>query len=49
MTSRGSANSPVEDTTVDALIEGVDLVERKLLKALTDAGLKVLDPHGGSF
>jgi molecular chaperone GrpE len=38
-----------EDTTVDALIEGVDLVERKLLKALTDAGLNVLDPQEARF
>lgn len=38
-----------EDTTVDVLIEGVDLVERKLLKALTDAGLTVLDPQEGPF
>jgi molecular chaperone GrpE len=38
-----------EDTTVEALIEGVDLVERKLLKALTEAGLEVLDPEGDPF
>jgi molecular chaperone GrpE len=38
-----------EDTTVEALIEGVDLVERNLLKALTDAGLQVLEPEGERF
>jgi molecular chaperone GrpE len=38
-----------EDTTVEALIEGVDLVERNLLKALTEAGLEVLDPVGERF
>ena len=38
-----------EDTTVDALIEGVDLVERNLLKALTEAGLEVLNPEGERF
>jgi molecular chaperone GrpE len=38
-----------DDTTVEALIEGVDLVERKLLKALVDAGLEVLDPIGEAF
>jgi len=38
-----------EDTTVEALIEGVDLVERNILKALTDAGLEVLDPEGEQF
>ncbi|MGD2120185.1 MAG: nucleotide exchange factor GrpE [Gemmatimonadota bacterium] len=38
-----------DDTTVEALIEGVDLVERNILKALTDAGLQVLDPEGERF
>jgi len=38
-----------DDTTVEALIEGVDLVERNLLKALTEAGLEVLDPVGERF
>ncbi len=38
-----------DDTTVEALIEGVDLVERNILKALTDAGLQVLDPEGETF
>ncbi|MFC1574600.1 nucleotide exchange factor GrpE [Gemmatimonadota bacterium] len=38
-----------EDTTVDTIIEGVDLVERKILKALTDAGLEVLNPDGEPF
>ncbi|MGW8265159.1 MAG: nucleotide exchange factor GrpE [Longimicrobiales bacterium] len=38
-----------EDATLEALIEGVDLVERKLLKALTDAGLQVVDPTGEPF
>lgn len=38
-----------DDTTVDALIEGVDLVERNLLKGLTEAGLEVLDPEGERF
>jgi molecular chaperone GrpE len=38
-----------EDATLEALIEGVDLVERKFMKALTDAGLKALDPSGRAF
>ena len=38
-----------DDTTVDALIAGVDLVERNLLKALTEAGLEVLNPVGERF
>jgi molecular chaperone GrpE len=38
-----------EDASVDVLVEGVDLVERKLLKALGEAGLQVLDPAGEAF
>jgi molecular chaperone GrpE len=38
-----------EDATLETLIEGVDLVERKLLKALGGAGLEVFDPVGEIF
>jgi molecular chaperone GrpE len=38
-----------EDATLETLIEGVDLVERKLLKALSGAGLEVSDPTGELF
>jgi molecular chaperone GrpE len=38
-----------EDATLEALIEGVDLVERKFMKALTDAGLRAVDPTGEPF
>jgi molecular chaperone GrpE len=38
-----------EDATLETLIEGVDLVERKLLKALSGAGLEVFDPTGELF
>ena len=38
-----------DDTTLESLIEGVDLVERKLMKALTAAGLEVFDPTGTVF
>lgn len=38
-----------EDATLDALIEGVDLVERKFMKALVEAGLEALDPVGEPF
>jgi molecular chaperone GrpE len=38
-----------EDATVDTLVGGVDLVERKLLKTLTDAGLEILNPEGEVF
>ena len=38
-----------EDATLETLIEGVDLVERKLMKALTGAGLEAFDPTGELF
>lgn len=36
-------------TTVEAVIEGVDLVERKVKQALTAAGVEVLEPVGETF
>jgi len=38
-----------EATTVEALIEGVDLVERKFRQALDVAGVEVIDPVGEEF
>lgn len=38
-----------EDATVDTLVEGVDLVERKFFKALTEAGLEAVEPEGERF
>jgi molecular chaperone GrpE len=38
-----------ESTTVDALIEGVDLVERKFRQALEAAGVEMIDPAGEIF
>ena len=38
-----------ESTTVEALVEGVDLVERKFRQALELAGVEVLDPVGEDF
>lgn len=38
-----------ESTTVEALIEGVDLVERKFRQALEGAGVEVIDPVGELF
>lgn len=38
-----------ETTTVEALVEGVDLVERKFRQALEAAGVEVLDPVGEPF
>jgi molecular chaperone GrpE len=38
-----------ETTTVAALLEGVQMVERKVLRALESAGLEVVDAHGTPF
>ena len=38
-----------DTTTVEALVEGVDLVERKFRQALEAAGVEVLDPVGEKF
>jgi molecular chaperone GrpE len=38
-----------ETTTVPALIEGLELVERKLFRALEDAGVEAIDPAGAAF
>lgn len=38
-----------EQATKESLVEGVDLVYRKLLRALEDAGLELLDPAGERF
>lgn len=38
-----------ETTTVEALVEGVDLVERKFRQALETAGVEAVDPKGEAF
>ena len=38
-----------DSTTVEALIEGVDLVERKFRQALEGAGVELFDPVGEVF
>ena len=38
-----------ESTTVEALVEGVDLVERKFRQALEAAGVELFDPVGEVF
>ena len=38
-----------ETTTVAALLEGVQMVERKLLRALETAGLEPVEAHGAPF
>ena len=37
-----------EAVTVEAIVEGIDLVERKFLKSLNDAGAEVIDPAPGT-
>jgi molecular chaperone GrpE len=41
----------VDPSTVDAstVVQGVDMVEKKALKALTGAGLEIIDPTNQSF
>lgn len=43
------ADLPAEQTTVEALHEGVGLVERKLLKVLQDSGLEEIEAEGERF
>ena len=38
-----------ETTSVDAIVEGVDLVERKFLRALEEVGVEMIDPSGEQF
>jgi molecular chaperone GrpE len=38
-----------ESASVQSIVEGVDLVERKFLRALKDAGVEVVDPTGQEF
>ena len=43
------ATIPTDATTVEALHQGVELVERKFLKALADAGMQVIEAEGVRF
>lgn len=45
---RVSAQDP-EAATVESVIEGVDLVEKKLRRALEEAGVEALEPEGEPF
>ena len=38
-----------ETTSVDAIVEGVDLVERKFLRVMEDVGVEMIDPVGERF
>lgn len=43
------ADVTVENTGVEALLEGVQMVERKLMRSLESAGMEVLDATGQPF
>lgn len=45
----GAWQAEAETTTVEALVEGVDLVERKFRQALELAGVEMVDPTGEVF
>ena len=38
-----------ETASVEAIVEGVDLVERKFFRVLEDAGVEIVDPGGEAF
>jgi molecular chaperone GrpE len=42
-------SAAIVDGPAKALCEGVELIERQLLKALEKHGIKVFDPHGAKF
>ena len=43
------AELDLSNATVEAIMEGVDLVERKFVRMLEDAGVEMIDPTGGAF
>lgn len=43
------AQLDLSNATVEAIMEGVDLVERKFIKVLEDSGAEVIDPAGEAF
>jgi molecular chaperone GrpE len=43
------AGLDLTNTTVEGIMEGIDLVERKFLRALDDAGAEAIDPEGEPF
>lgn len=46
---RRIAETPADATTVEALHEGVALVEKKIMKELSEAGLEPIDAEGQPF
>ncbi|MDX1646851.1 MAG: nucleotide exchange factor GrpE [Longimicrobiales bacterium] len=43
------ADLDLSNATVEAIMEGIDLVERKFLRQLREAGVEVIDPVGEPF
>ncbi|HSG08359.1 MAG TPA: nucleotide exchange factor GrpE [Longimicrobiales bacterium] len=43
------AGLDLTNATVEAIMEGIDLVDRKFMRVLADVGVEVLDPAGESF
>jgi len=43
------AQLDLSNATVEAIMEGVDLVERKFVRMLEDSGVEVIDPTGERF
>ncbi|MGD8320738.1 MAG: nucleotide exchange factor GrpE [Gemmatimonadota bacterium] len=43
------AGLDLSNATVEAIMEGIDLVERKFMRVLNDAGVEVVDPEGEPF
>ena len=46
---RVTALEPENKSSVDSIVEGVDLVERKFFRVLADVGVEVVDPAGEAF
>ncbi len=43
------AQLDLTNATVEAIMEGVDLVERKFMRVLEDSGVEIIDPEGEPF
>ena len=43
------ADLDLSNATVEAIMEGIDLVERKFVRTISDAGIEMIDPTGEAF
>ena len=43
------ADLDLQNATVEAIMEGIDLVERKFVRSLVDAGIETIEPDGVPF